>query len=295
MDVSIVIVNYNTFELTSKCIRTVMQCTKGVSYEIILVDNASAECNADLFLKEFPTIKLVKSKENTGFTGGNNMGILYASAQYILLLNSDTELTEDSISKCHDIAQQNNSIGVITCKLLSPNGNIQKQCHRFPSIALTCIELFRIHKLIPQPKRGIVMGNGFFDHLSSIYTEFVWGAFFMFPASILQSFPDKKLPGKFFMYGEDLEWCYAIKKLGYTVYYNANTSIIHHLGASSKASFLRLRHSNEYAFLIENYGWLYTKMLLLFRIILYTAKGKKVSYAAEIAGVFRALFFTGKA
>ncbi|HXP53093.1 MAG TPA: glycosyltransferase family 2 protein [Bacteroidia bacterium] len=295
IDVSIIIVNYNTFRLTRKCISTIVQHTKGVSYEIILVDNASVECDPDKFLKEFPAVKLVRSSENLGFTGGNNLGIGMAKGQYILLLNSDTELTEDSISKCYDVIKVNSKMGVVTCKLVSPNGEIQKQCHRFPSVALTLIELFRIHKLIPQPKRGILMGNGFFDHLSSIYTEFVWGAFFMFPTDILQKFTDKKLPGRFFMYSEDLEWCYTIKELGYTIYYNADTSIIHHLGASSKASFLRLKHNNEYAFIVKHYGWFYAKMLLLVRIILYTSKGRRVEYAAEIAGVFRTLFFTGKA
>src|ERR1700722_8998967 len=224
MDVSIVIINYNTFELTCKCIRSVMQHTKGVSYEIILVDNASTERDTDSFLNEFPAIRLIKSKENTGFTGGNNLGIKYATAPYILLLNSDTELTEDSIAICYEVIRQDNSIGVITCKLLSPNGKVQKQCLRFPSIMLALIEMFRLHKLISQPKRGALMSGGFFDHLSSMYVDSVWGTFFMFPTTVLERFPDKKLPGSFFMYSEDLEWCYAIKKMGYKIYYNASTS-----------------------------------------------------------------------
>src|ERR1700756_1714891 len=106
MDVSIIIVNYNTFDLTCKCISTVIQCTKGIFYEIILVDNASVECDADLFLQKFPTIRLIKSTTNLGFTGGNNLGIENSGGKYILLLNSDTELTEDSISKCYDLIRK---------------------------------------------------------------------------------------------------------------------------------------------------------------------------------------------
>jgi len=270
-----------------------MQYTQGVSYEIILVDNASAECDADLFLKEFPTIKLIKSKENTGFTGGNNLGIKYTSAPYILLLNSDTELTEDSISKCHDIIKQDNSIGVITCKLVSPNGGVQKQCLRFPSIKLALIEMFRLHKFIPQPKRGILMSGGFFDHLSSIYVDSVWGTFFMFPSTVLERFPDKKLPGDFFMYSEDLEWCYAIKKMDYKIFYCASTSIIHYFGASSKSSVMHFKHKNEYNFVVGNYGWLYAKALVFVRALLYATKSFSTQYAKEVSRIYFKLFFYG--
>ena len=97
MDVSVIIINYNTFVLTSDCIRSVIRCTIGVEYEIIVVDNASTECDANDFLKEFPNIKLVKNKINGGFAYGNNLGIAQATGDHILLLSSDTVLTDDSI------------------------------------------------------------------------------------------------------------------------------------------------------------------------------------------------------
>ena len=96
IELSVIIINYNTFALTNKCIETIYQFTKGVEFEIILVDNASAECDADLFKKNFPDITLIKSTTNLGFSGGNNLGIQQASGEYILLLNSDIELTVKS-------------------------------------------------------------------------------------------------------------------------------------------------------------------------------------------------------
>lgn len=293
IDVSIIIVNYNTFDLTCKCIGTVIQYTKGISYEIILVDNASAECDADLFLKKFPTIKLIKNSVNLGFTGGNNIGIENADGKYILLLNSDTELTEDSISKCYDVIRKDNRMGIVSCKLLSPNGDIQSQCQRFPSIWLKLIELFRIHKLIPQPKRGQLLGDSFYDHNLSGNVEAVWGTFFMFPVTILQHFIDNKLPGTFFMYGEDYEWCYAIKKAGYTIYYNATTSIIHHLGASSKLSVLEHKDQNGYIFVVKNYGWLYAKIWIFLRGVLYLTQSGRHEYARDVARLSFKLFAKG--
>ncbi|MFN3315581.1 MAG: glycosyltransferase, partial [Raineya sp.] len=82
---SIIIINYNTFSLTCKCIESILQYTQGVSYEIILVDNASTECDADKFLEFFPQITLIKSPENVGFARGNNLGLQYAKGEYILL------------------------------------------------------------------------------------------------------------------------------------------------------------------------------------------------------------------
>jgi GT2 family glycosyltransferase len=188
VDVSVIIVNYNTFELTCSCVESVIKFTEGISYEIILVDNASVECLPELFLEKFPAIKLLKSIVNTGFTGGNNLGIKIASGDTILLLNSDVVLTENSIAKCFQVLKGNTKIGIVSCMLKYPDGSIQRQCQRFPSILLTLIEFFRIHKLIPQPERGIIMGGVFWDHTTSIYSDSVWGAFFMFPKKVLDGF-----------------------------------------------------------------------------------------------------------
>jgi len=294
VDVSIIIINYNTFELTCSCIDSVIRFTKACSHEVILVDNDSTECSADLFLQKFPTVKLIKSAVNTGFTGGNNLGIEKAIGDNILLLNSDAEVTEDSISKCLNVIKSNDRTGVVTCMLKYPDGIIQKQCQRFPSVLRTTIELFRIHKLIPQPKRGIMMGNGFFDHLTSIYCDSVWGAFFMFPRKVLERFEGKKLPGEFFMYAEDLLWCYKIRKMGYLIYYNAETSVIHYMGASSSDSVLKLKHQNEYDFMVKYYGWLYAKTYVLLRSVLYATSGGR-EYASEVSKLYFRLFIKGKA
>ena len=110
MLVSVIIVNYNSFALTSDCIRSVIEQTHDVDYEIILVDNASIECDPDKFLQKFPHILLIKSKMNGGFSFGNNLGIEKASGEYILLLNSDTILTEDTISRSVKYIEQQNHL-----------------------------------------------------------------------------------------------------------------------------------------------------------------------------------------
>jgi GT2 family glycosyltransferase len=95
------------------------------------------------------------------------------------------------------------------------------------------------------------------------------------------------------MYAEDLMWCYRIRKMGYLIYYNADTSAIHHLGASSSRSVLKLKHKNEYDFIVKYYGWFYAKILVLLRSILYFTSSNR-EYASEVSRIYFKLFITGK-
>jgi GT2 family glycosyltransferase len=270
----------------------VIRYTQGLKYEIILVDNASVECSPGLFSQKYPSVKLIKSAVNTGFTGGNNLGIEIAKGDTILLLNSDVVLNENSILKCFDVLQKEEKMGVVTCMLKYPEGSLQKQCQRFPSIFLTTLELFRLHKLMPKAMRGRVMLNGFFDHLTSTDSDSIWGTFFMFRKSLLSNFPNKKLPEAFFMYAEDLLWCYMIKKLGYRIYYLADTSVIHYSKGSSKVPDANIRQNNEYKFVLKYYGWFYAKVLVLVRSALYFTS-RRAEYGSEISKIYFNLFLTG--
>ena len=228
MDVSIIIINYNTFQLTSECIRSVIAFTKEITYEIILVDNASTECDADIFREKFPEIILVKSQKNGGFAYGNNLGIERASGEFILLLNSDTILTEDSISKTVEYAAKNPNAGVIGCRMIFPDGDIQYTARRFRSIQWELLDSFRfIPMLIPYKSSARLMLGKYFRHDENINCDWVNGAFFLFPKKILSRLPGNKLDDRFFMYGEDHLWCAQIKKLGYNILFFAGTTIVH--------------------------------------------------------------------
>ena len=269
LQVSIVIINYNTFELTCNCIQSIYDKTKEIEFEIILIDNASTENPPEDFLKRFPKIILIKSKVNLGFSKGNNLGISNSNAEYILLLNSDTVLLNDAISICYQKINTNDSIGIITSKLLSVDGSIQHQCHKFETISLKLIELLRIHKLWSKEKRSEKLLNGYFNHEQEMVVDRIWGTFFMFSKNILKSFPDKKLADRFFMYGEDNEWCYQLDK--YTsqhILYWPDAEVEHLIGGSkfneisnSKKNDVIL--ANKKIYLQDYYGVLKTRLLLL--------------------------------
>src|SRR5262245_6905118 len=129
--VSIIIVNYNTFQLTCECVRSVVEHTRTVDYEIILVDNASEECDPAEFQKQFPSIKLIRSETNGGFAYGNNLGIAASKGEFILLLNSDTILKEDSIGKSMAKIREDENTGVLGCRMIFPNGKVQYTARRF--------------------------------------------------------------------------------------------------------------------------------------------------------------------
>ncbi|HMO62764.1 MAG TPA: glycosyltransferase family 2 protein [Ferruginibacter sp.] len=257
LQLSIIIINYNTFQLTCNCIASILQKLQDVSYEIILVDNASTECNPDVFVEKFPFIKLVKSDVNTGFTGGNNMGVAAAGGEYLLLLNSDTELINNAPKICLDYLQQHKEAGMVTCQLLYPDGKIQYNCRRFRSIGWELLEVFPLYKLLPKTKREALMLHHYFDHQSFANCDWVWGAFMLFPKSIIAQLPKQKLSDDFFMYCEDVLWCWDFKQLGYNIHFLPEAKVMHvHKGSVSKDKWIHIRTTsirNHAAFMKKFY------------------------------------------
>ena len=243
MKVSVIIINYNTFDLSCDCIRSVIKYTEGTEYEIILVDNASTNCDPDKFLAAFPQIILVKSLVNGGFAHGNNLGIEKASGEYILLLNSDTVLQENSISKSLACMETQKSIGVLGCRLVFPDGKIQYTVRRFKSVGWELLNLFRfILFLIPYKKRARLMLGKYFHYDEDIDCDWIGGAFFLLPRRIIDQLPRKKLDERFFMYGEDQVWCDQFQKLGYRIFFYAGTTVIHiHSGSTDLSKHISVR------------------------------------------------------
>lgn len=231
--ISIIIINFNTFETTSQCITSIIEHTT-CEYEIVLVDNASTECNPELFKLKFPTIKLVKSQFNSGFAAGNNLGISESSGEVLLLLNSDTILTEDAISKTLHYLELHNEIGVIGCRMSYPDNSLQFTARRFRSIWWELLDIFRfILWLIPYKQRAKLMLGKYFNSDFNTSCDWLNGAFFMFRKDILSKLPNQKLDERFFMYGEDHLWCWQIQQLGYMNFFLSETSIVHISGGSS--------------------------------------------------------------
>ena len=235
MRVSVVIVNYNTFALTAACIRSVRAHTQGVDYEIILVDNASTERPASDFLKEFPHIRLVQCTENGGFAKGNNAGIAVATGDVILLLNSDTLLEEDAISKAARYLSGNPGIGALTVGLFYPDGRVQHYARRFKALKFEVLDLLRpLLYLLPYRKRAALMLNQYYNNDFDVRCDWVGGAFMMLPRAALADLGGR-LDERYFMYGEDQLWCMQLAEKGWKIQCFSGTRMIHLEGGSAKA------------------------------------------------------------
>ena len=242
MQLSIIIINYNTFTLTCNCIQSIYDKLVDVDFEIVLVDNASIECDAHLFKTKFPDINLIISPINSGFTGGNNQGVDNAKGDYLLLLNSDTELINNAPKICLDYLLQHQEVGMATCQLTYPDGKIQYNCRRFRTISWELLEVFPLYKFLPKANGEALMLHHYFDHQSFADCDWVWGAFMLFPKSIIQQLPKKKLSDDFFMYCEDTLWCWDFKQLGYKIHFLPQAKVMHvHKGSVSKDKWIKIR------------------------------------------------------
>lgn len=262
MDVSVIIINFNTFEFTSNCISSIYQHTSDLTCEIILVDNASTECNPEAFKKKFPEIILIKNTVNEGFSKGNNTGISKATAPIILLLNSDTILVNNAIKIAKTTLESNPALGAVSVRLQFPDSRIQKQCERLPSVSLILIEKLRLHKLLPGSFCGKLLLGAYFNHLEYVEPETIWGTFFMFKREALNKMPGSKLNDDYFMYFEDTQWCVDLKKSGFKIAYQP-LGIVNHLMGQSQAPKTELMKKNQVLFLKGNYNPLKVKLLKL--------------------------------
>jgi len=276
MQLSIIIINYNTFQLTCNCIQSIKEKLHELSYEIILIDNASSECDPNLFVEKFPDINLIMSPTNTGFTGGNNIGLAKAIGEYILLLNSDTELINNAPKICYDYMQQHPEVGMTTAQLVYPDGKMQYNCRKFRTISWELLEIFPLYYLLPKRKKEQLMLHHYFDHKSIMKCDWVWGTYMFFPKKIISEMKGNKLADDFFMYVEDVLWCWDLKNLDYEIHFLRDAKVMHiHKGSISKVKLQQVRMSS-----IKNHAVFMKKFYPDFRWYIFAAIYYTKQYAA---------------
>ena len=273
--ISIIILNYNTFDLTCQCIESIYEYTKNVDFEIIIVDNSSTVDEPDKFLELFPKIKLVKNTENRGFAGGCNDGIKVAKGDTILLLNSDTKLLNDAISITYDFLNTHPNVGIVTCRLENEDGSPQNNCYHFPSISKTLIELLRLQKFFPKSNFKKTLYGYFFDYDIIAYPDYIWGAFFMFPRKLLDIFPNQLLPETFWMYFEDMEWCWLARQAGYEVVFVPDGIVLHYGGKNHNPKALKMMNDNFNQFLKLYYNKMHSWTIIRLLKILEWSQWRK--------------------
>lgn len=231
MDLSIIIVNWNTKRLTAQVLLSIYKYTKGVSFEIILIDNASSDGSQKYLQKKFPLIKFIFNKKNLGFGNANNQGVKVAKGEYILFLNSDTYLLENSLKKLIMKANKTKNVGAIGPLLLNEDKSVQQSVGFFPHLP----QVFFWSLFLDDLPGGILLKPYHVDH-DSFYkydhqVDWLTGAALLIPKKVLDKIG--AFDEKIFMYGEDVDLCKRIKDASLKVIFTPVTKIVHIRGGST--------------------------------------------------------------
>lgn len=258
IDLSVVILNYNTVELTRKCLTTVRASHLGdYVMEVIVCDNGSSDGSIEMVKKEFSQVILIENKKNLGFAAGNNPGIKRAKGRYILLLNTDTEIPKDTLRVMVSYMDKNPSIGASTCKLLLPDGSMDPACHRgFPTPWVAFTYLSGLERLFPKTRLFGEYHQGYKDFGSIHEVDCIVGAFFLVRREVVREIG--LMDEEYFMYGEDIDWAYRIREKGWKIMYNPTVTILHKKKQSGRANIVRKRRILTEIY-FHRYNWLFYK------------------------------------
>ncbi len=256
MKLSVIIVNYNVKYFLEHCLCSVQKAVQNIEAEVLVIDNCSSDGSVSYLNPLFPGVRFIKNSENLGFGKANNLCIRLAKGDFVLLLNPDTLLQEDTLQQCLTAFEKDEKTGAIGVRMISGSGRFLKESKRaFPSAAAALYQLTGISALFPTSK---VFSNYHLGHLSehgNHEVDVLCGAFMMIRKTVLNK--TGGFDEDFFMYGEDIDLSYRIQKAGYKNLYLATTSIIHFKGESSvKGSprYVKMFYHAMEVFVKKHYG-----------------------------------------
>lgn len=234
VDVSVVIVNYNVKDLVDNCIASIYKANENkYNIEIFFVDNNSIDGSSEHISHKYPQVKIINNDKNIGFSKANNLALRKAEGKYILILNPDTVLEEGTFEKLISFTEKNKDAGAVTSKLILANGKLDSACRRsFPTPSVAVPRILGLSKLFPKNKVFGKYNLTYLDENETSEVDAVCGAFMFIPRKVL----DKAglFDEDYFMYGEDLDLCFQIKKNGYKIFYYPEVTTIHFKGESTR-------------------------------------------------------------
>ena len=270
-DLSIIIVSWNVADLLRDCLRSIDENRGDLDLEVIVVDSASSDNSVAMVQNEFPWVNLLACDENVGFPHGNNLGLERANGRYILLLNPDTVVLDDALSKMMAYMAENPEVGVLGCQLLNGDGTVQSSRRRFPTKTTAFFESTWLETVAPKSIHEAYYAQDLPDDAIND-VDWVMGACMFVPRQVVAEVGG--MDEAYFMYSEELDWCRRIKDSGWRVVYFPEAHIIHYIGQSSDQAVVarhinfqqaKLRYFRKYngrffaillrLFLLLNYGW----------------------------------------
>ncbi len=256
IDVSIVIISWKMRELLKRCLETIHFYTENVNYEIIVIDNNSQDGTAEMIEENFPHIKLIKNSQNRGVAPARNQGIKEAKGDYILILDADMELVENSIKHLFDFMQNYYDAGIVGCKLVDFNFNVQYSCKKFPTLLAFLFRRLEWIDFIKNSKTLKEHTMKDWDHNEIRTVDYLIGACQFLRKKVVDEIG--MYDDKIFYGPEDIDFCLRIWKAGWKVYYYPFTKIIHHEQRITKKNFFSIISFKHFAgifYLYKKYNY----------------------------------------
>ena len=225
-DLSVVIISWKMKELLSNCLASLTKYTSGLKYELILIDNNSQDGTIEMIESEYPDAKFIKNEKNNGVAPARNQGLELVEGKYVLILDADVELTENSFIQLYKLMEENPGYGVCGCKLTDPDGQLQTTCKRFPTLMALFFRRLESFEFIKNSKTLKYHTMRDWDHSEIREVDYLIGACQFIRKSVLEEigFYD----GNIFYGPEDIDFCLRVWRAGFKVVYYPFTKIIHH-------------------------------------------------------------------
>ncbi len=288
-DISVVIVNYNVKDLAENCISSVYKANDGkYDIEIFFVDNNSIDGSSEYISEKFPRVNVISNERNLGFSKANNLALRRVCGKYVLILNPDTLLEEGTFEKLINFAENNQNTGAVTSRLILANGKLDSACRRsFPTPSVAIPRILGLSKLFPGNRIFGKYNLTYLDENKTYEVDAICGAFMFIPKKVLDE--TGLFDEDYFMYGEDLDLCFRIKKKGYRIFYYPEITTIHFKGESTKKT--NLSYVNNFygamkIFVRKNFSGASRLLSIILQLGIYAR-----SAASYIKRFFRYLLF----
>jgi len=232
MDVSIIVVAWNVRELVHNCLQSVYKETRSIEFEVIYVDNGSADGSVEMVRAEFPAARIIANPDNKGFIKANNQGIEIAKGRYVLLLNSDAIVLDSAIARTIGFANAHPEAAVVGCRVLNPDRTLQESCFRFYSTLNMLLDVLWLSRAFPKNKLFGRKIYGGWDYKTVREVNVVVGCFSLVRMAAIKEVG--VMDERFFVYGDDIDWCYRFVKAGWKVLFTPAGQIVHYGGQTTK-------------------------------------------------------------
>ena len=257
MDLSVIIVNWNTKDLLCQCIDSLTQTLKKIDTEIFVVDNGSADGSVAAVREKFPGVRLIENAVNMGFAKANNQAIYQSSGEYLLFLNPDTRVKDEAIPTMLSFMSAHAKAGLVGAQLLNADGSRQNSIANFPSLATELLNKSLLRRLFPEKFPGKER-----DYPGPVEVDSVIGACMLVRRETLEQVG--LLDEGYFLFLEETDWCFRVKKAGWKIYHIPQAEIFHFQGKSAETLKAKARieyYRSRYHYFRKNRGSLQTSAL----------------------------------